>query len=138
MENKEIQAKYKLSKEAKVGTICICPSCGTEFKKESYQQAFCLTKPLTSCKDFYWNAVKPTRKDETVKPKYDNLYVFEEKCRRCGTVKEMYFSDRHQHPWQNFAMAMNEHLKIPQASDCDKCKRWTVKDVISYSGPQNT
>ncbi len=53
---------YKISKAAKVGEECICPSCKTKFVKTNYQQAFCKSKGGTICKDFYWNNVTPTKK----------------------------------------------------------------------------
>lgn len=59
----DIRARYKASKSAKVGDTCICPSCGTEFIKENYQQAFCKTKSKTICKDKYWNTVTPNKRN---------------------------------------------------------------------------
>ena len=46
--------QYELNKVSKVGEFITCPVCGEEFKKKSYQQAFCCTK----CKDAYWNNKK--------------------------------------------------------------------------------
>lgn len=46
--------QYELNKASKVGEFITCPVCGEEFKKKSYQQAFCCTK----CKDAYWNNKK--------------------------------------------------------------------------------
>lgn len=46
--NKEEQ--YKKNKSAKVGETIVCPTCGTEFVKKQYSQAFCCGK----CKDAYW------------------------------------------------------------------------------------
>lgn len=62
-----IRARYKASKSAKVGDTCICPSCGTEFIKENYQQAFCKTKGKTVCKDKYWNTVTPEKRCNTTR-----------------------------------------------------------------------
>jgi len=62
-----LKDKYKLSKNAKVGDICTCPSCGTEFVKEHYQQAFCKTKRKTWCKDKYWNTITPTKRNNTTR-----------------------------------------------------------------------
>jgi len=36
----QLKAQYKKNKSAKVGDTCHCPSCGTGFIKENYQQAF--------------------------------------------------------------------------------------------------
>ena len=58
---------YKINKEAKVGTECICPSCGTKFIKKSYQQVFCKSKGGTICKDKYWNTVTPTKRNNTTR-----------------------------------------------------------------------
>lgn len=63
----KLKARYKLNKDAKVGTECICPSCGEKFIKQSYQQAFCKTKSGTYCKDKYWNTVTPTKKNNTTR-----------------------------------------------------------------------
>ena len=52
-----IKEKYRLSKLAKVGETCICPSCSMSFIKTNYQQAFCKTKGGTKCKDKYWNLI---------------------------------------------------------------------------------
>ena len=65
MNIKVLQQKYKKSKSAKVGDKCICPSCDAEFIKTNYQQAFCKTKSGTTCKDFYWNNVTPSKRNNT-------------------------------------------------------------------------
>lgn len=64
---KNIKVKYELAKSAKVGEHCICPSCGTEFKKTNYQQAFCKSKSKTKCKDKYWNTVTPEKRNNTTR-----------------------------------------------------------------------
>lgn len=56
-----------LNKSAKVGELCICPACGVEFIKETYQQVFCKTKGGTVCKDRYWNTVTPTKRNNTTR-----------------------------------------------------------------------
>jgi signal recognition particle receptor subunit beta len=58
---------YKTNKETKVGVECVCPSCGTNFIKQTYQQAFCRTKSGTVCKDKYWNIVTPTKRNNTTR-----------------------------------------------------------------------
>ena len=55
---KRLLQAYSVSKSAKVGDTCICPSCGTKFVKTNYQQAFCKSE----CKDFYWNNVTPNKR----------------------------------------------------------------------------
>lgn len=63
----KLKERYKLNKDAKVGDVCICPSCGTEFIKTHYQQAFCKSKPGTKCKDKYWNTVTPEKRCNTTR-----------------------------------------------------------------------
>lgn len=73
-----IRARYKASKSAKVGDTCICPSCGTEFIKENYQQAFCKTKGKTVCKDKYWNTVTETKRNNTTRISPANRRYYED------------------------------------------------------------
>ena len=63
----KIRDRYILNKTASVGDGCICPSCGEEFKKTSYQQVFCKSKTGTTCKDKYWNTVTPTKRNNTTR-----------------------------------------------------------------------
>jgi len=63
----KLKATYNTAKAAKVGDTITCPSCGTVFIKESYQQAFCKTKGGTVCKDKYWNTVTPTKQNNTTR-----------------------------------------------------------------------
>lgn len=63
----KIEERYKLNKDSKVGENLICPSCGSDFKKDNYQQAFCKTKAKTKCKDKYWNTVDPSKKNNTTR-----------------------------------------------------------------------
>lgn len=62
-----LKANYTKAKEAKVGENVCCPSCGTEFVKANYQQAFCKSKLGSVCKDFYWNNVTPTKRNNTTR-----------------------------------------------------------------------
>ena len=50
---------YSDNKKALVGANIGCPTCGKQFAKKSYQQAFCKTK----CKDTYHNSVNEKRKE---------------------------------------------------------------------------
>lgn len=54
---------YHVNTNKKVKDDCICPSCGAEFIKISYQQKFCKSKVKgkSSCKDFFHNFVNPSR-----------------------------------------------------------------------------
>lgn len=63
----ELKGLYKKAKQAKVGETCTCPSCGTKFVKANYQQAFCKTQSGTICKDFYWNNVTPSKRNNTTR-----------------------------------------------------------------------
>ena len=64
---KKIKQLYENAKQAKVGATCRCPSCGTEFVKTNYQQAFCKSKCGTVCKDKYWNTVTPEKRNNTTR-----------------------------------------------------------------------
>ena len=64
---KNIKQLYESAKSAKVGQTCKCPSCGTEFVKTNYQQAFCKSKKGTKCKDKYWNTVIPEKRNNTTR-----------------------------------------------------------------------
>ena len=63
----KIKELYESAKSAKVGSLCKCPSCGTEFIKTNYQQAFCKSKRGTKCKDKYWNLVTPEKRNNTTR-----------------------------------------------------------------------
>ena len=63
----KLKILYKQSKSAKVGDKCICPSCKKIFIKTTYQQAFCKTKAGTKCKDYYWNNITPTKRNNTTR-----------------------------------------------------------------------
>lgn len=62
-----LKPMYNLSKSAKVGESCFCPSCGSEFIKTNVQQAFCKTRIRTKCKDYYWNNVTPNKRNNTTR-----------------------------------------------------------------------
>lgn len=63
----KIKDIYESNKNSKVGEYCVCPSCGTKFIKNNYQQAFCKSKPKTQCKDKYWNTVIPEKRNNTTR-----------------------------------------------------------------------
>lgn len=62
-----LTARYNLNKKKKVGDVCKCPSCGTEFTKTHYAQKFCKSKQGTVCKDYYWNFVTETKRNNTTR-----------------------------------------------------------------------
>ncbi len=63
----KIGDRYKLNKESKIGDECICPSCGTKFIKNNYQQSFCKSKTGTKCKGKYWNTVTSKKRNNTTR-----------------------------------------------------------------------
>jgi hypothetical protein len=73
----KLKALYNKSKSAKVGEECVCPSCYRPFIKSSYQQAFCKNMGKTICKDYYWNNVTPTKRNNTtrISPANQKFYV---------------------------------------------------------------
>jgi hypothetical protein len=58
---------YSETKAKKVGENCVCPSCDTEFIKTHYAQGFCKSKGGTYCKDYYWNNVTPSKRNNTTR-----------------------------------------------------------------------
>jgi len=52
-----------VNRQAKVGTVIECPTCGRRFTKRSYQQVFCSNKGRDNCKDRFWNRADPDRLD---------------------------------------------------------------------------
>ena len=75
---RNIRATYKTNKSAKIGEICYCPSCGQQFIKKHYQQAFCKTKGGTKCKDKYWNSVTPNKRNNTTRISPANARYYRE------------------------------------------------------------
>lgn len=48
------QNLYEYNKTRKIGEHIYCPTCGSEFDKVQWSQAFCSGK----CKDDYWNKIR--------------------------------------------------------------------------------
>lgn len=84
----QMRKQYAINKEAKVGDKLVCPSCGSEFIKTHYAQAFCKTKGGTKCKDYYWNNVTPTKRNNTTRISPANA-AWQEKIRE----EREYFDD---------------------------------------------
>lgn len=59
--------QYNENKLSKVGSLCKCPSCGTDFVKKHYQQVFCKSYGGTVCKDKYWNSITPNKRNNTTR-----------------------------------------------------------------------
>ena len=93
--------QYKINKESKVGELYKCPSCGTEFVKKHYQQAFCKSKPKTVCKDKYWNKVTPHKRNNTtrISPASARYMANRERIR-----EENFNPDDYEHPHSSDAL----------------------------------
>jgi len=63
----ELMGRYRKAKNAKVGETFNCPCCDTSVVKTNYQQAFCGTRNNTVCKDYYWNNVTETKRNNTTR-----------------------------------------------------------------------
>ena len=58
--------EYTKNKKAKVGTLLDCPTCGRDFTKKQWQQAFCQRNKKqkgSTCKDVYHNVTNDTRRE---------------------------------------------------------------------------
>lgn len=62
-----LRERYKINKETKVNSECVCPSCNYKFIKLRKNQVFCTTKQGTKCKDFYYNSITPSKRNNTVR-----------------------------------------------------------------------
>lgn len=80
----QMKLRYESNKSAKTGSLCVCPSCNTSFTKLSYQQVFCKSKPLTQCKDKYWNTVDPNKRNNTTRISPASQAFLEKKANRLG------------------------------------------------------
>lgn len=65
--------------------------------------------------------------------KEDKQLNYETKCRRCGKYKDLFFGTIDQTKWVDFAMGISDMLANPRSYYCDKCKKPTVQDVVSYT-----
>ena len=64
-----MRERFKINRNASVGSEIICPSCEREFIKRTYQNVFCGTRGKGKnslkgrlCKDAYYNTVQPNRR----------------------------------------------------------------------------
>ena len=89
----KIQQRYTLNKSLKVGDNCICPSCGTEFVKGDYQQAFCKSKNGTICKDKYWNTVDPKKRCNTTRVSPASARYMAQQIEIRGSVKRRFTTE---------------------------------------------
>jgi hypothetical protein len=88
-----IEERYKLNKDSKVGVECICPSCKTKFIKNNYQQAFCKSKSGTKCKDKYWNTIDPKKRCNTTRVSPASARYMAQQMDIRGTVKRRFTSE---------------------------------------------
>ena len=58
MKKSKRRLQYESNKSSKTGEMIVCPICGKQFIKKSYQHAFCCSE----CKDAYWNNKKDRHK----------------------------------------------------------------------------
>lgn len=74
-------SKYEENKAAKVGSTITCPTCGKEFVKKQYSQAFCCLQ----CKDKYWNTIGDRHKgpNEAFKKQQPELPTLRQAIEEC-------------------------------------------------------
>lgn len=62
-------ARYVHAKKARVGEPIICPGCGAEMLKTTYQHVYCKDKirGRSNCKDFINNWFDPVRMEQAVR-----------------------------------------------------------------------
>lgn len=66
----------------------------------------------------------------------NSILVYEHKCRKCGKITEMFYSERgDKEQWLRFSNHLHDMVIEPRCEECEVCKRWTVHEIISYSGP---
>ena len=95
---------YKTNKAAKVGDICVCPSCKTEFTKTNYQQAFCKSRKGTKCKDKYWNTVTPGKRNNKTRISPASAAYMAARAER----REKYFlTESYEHPFSSEALGQS-------------------------------
>ena len=83
-----LKKKYIAAKLAKIGCEVVCPSCGTVFIKKNFQQAFCKSKSGTMCKDYYWNNVTPSKRNNTTRISPANaLWMRKQKIVRSSNIR---------------------------------------------------
>lgn len=102
----KITDKYNVSKKAKVGSTCICPSCGSSFIKTNYQQAFCKNRKGTICKDAYWNKVDPKKRCNTtrISPASNRFMALRNDSLYSSQSRKQYNPDDDEHPFSSEAL----------------------------------
>ena len=64
-------------------------------------------------------------------------YLYETKCRRCENITEWYFVEKKQLAFRDFEMAMIDYISYPRLRKCDKCDKYTIQDLVSYTNIQD-
>jgi hypothetical protein len=77
---------YNLAKSIKVGNTFVCPSCGTSEIKKHYNQAFCKSKEKTKCKDYYWNNVDESKRNNVDRPSLSRVKFVSKRNKELGKV----------------------------------------------------
>lgn len=94
MSKPNLKALYLISKSAKVGEECKCPTCSTLFIKTNQQQAFCKSKSGTYCKDWYWNNVTQNKRNNITRISPANASYYHNVIEPKQIEKEFYDDDQ--------------------------------------------
>lgn len=92
-----LQKKYDTAKNAPIGSIIECPSCGTKFEKKYYNSIFCKTKGSRICNDFYWNNVKENKRNRKHPKSYYKKYNTGFKSYRAYKTRRGYYFEDHEY-----------------------------------------
>lgn len=61
-------------------------------------------------------------------------WVFECRCRKCGTAHEYCAQDRQKQTWADFFKQLcDRDMKEPYVEFCEKCNTMTLQDLIAFS-----
>ena len=81
-----LKQAYNLAKSLKVGDTFLCPSCGTAEIKTPYNQAFCKSKEKTICKDYYWNNVDESKRNNVDRPTLKRVKFISKRNKELGVI----------------------------------------------------
>lgn len=84
-------SRYNFNKGRKVGQQIICPTCGKEHVKKSYQSQFCSNKGKKNCKDRYNNLVNDDRRERTHLHNNNKLALYFESASEEEIWEDEYF-----------------------------------------------
>jgi len=60
------------------------------------------------------------------------IYTYECKCRRCGTIRDVFVSDKNQTDKNDWIRYKSEKSNYPTEVECKKCKKQTLHDVVAF------